>query len=1478
MVSPLSLSFFGLNTTSTTTSFGVDASLLTAWASARAGIGATDIVEVGADPNAPTSPWTPGYTPANAALAAAALAGKAFFDPKAARYADLSMGDDYRQLFAMYQGIKTLHALAEAAEGKNLSATERARIEAAFARGAAELQAYVGGASLDGVNVYQGDRVDASTSRLGIPVLTRDYTTPALVRGSVTGLIPGLPSDAKFDIVATTLAGTEKRVTIDLAEMGSIPRSLGSIVSFANAKLAGAGVQTRLAATNLAPKTQQVKVGSETVTRAYTGPGQWALKVNVNGGERIAFEAAATKPAFYVAGTTSNGGSLIKLEDSSGAAGQPIWVTRPDATQDAVGAFLAAGFLGAGAPYQTAPASAWETRTSVLVSDGETNTEPLLRAAGEAVLKVSLEDGRSLSITTAWRAADLEAWRIRDGESDDIGMLDDLAERLTQLLHEQGVAAGIDLFTTADGSGFSIFSGDGVKIDSLTISGRSINLEPGREPDGGFVGGLRGGIFARRFETGAVADIGDLFTGRQTFVFGMPGGAKTISIDGGEDGITAEALAEKLNAELLKKGVPAAASLVEDNGELKLRIDATHGVTSIDATVNGTARSGALLGPGAWADGGLPIAAAGQPYGDNLRTYTAAAASPFLTHTGDLNVLVTVATATGVKTVNVTVSAQERLDYPDAAPGEWNALFQQRLNDALNAAGLYVAGRGGDLSEFVIAEGTGQRLQSVTVNGDALGFEASAPAFGLGGAFDARRSFTSAEAASGVSDPIAALQSDPTVSITFDTVWGQKTVSASLEPGDPRTLEAAALRLNEALAAQGYDAGVAAVALAGGGAGLRLVTGGSDTISRMRTVALGAEMHATTLDPIDAASRTDDPIGAQSVAHRASRGATILAADPFAGTSIYQAPSFNAGAWFAGRGFDVSMGQGAKVEATRAVATGPDGSIYVLADVSGMAGDQPVKGKSDVALLKYDSAGKLIFSRLLGSAQEADGFALAVSADGKVAVAGSVTGAFAGAQAGKADSFVTLFDDEGQEVWTQRRGAAGDDRVTQLAFTQSGQLIATGVTNSAMQGQSALGGQDAYVRGFSAGGAVLFTHQYGTGGADSADALLIRDAGGGAIDIYTGGVENGRGVVRSFSYDPSSGLSAGASRDLGNFHNGALTSLAHDGTALYVGGAIGADRLTVAGTARGAVAGKEGFVARMDDDLVSTGLDRASYLGSAQDDTVAALAIVGGDIYALGKTGGALGGAGAAKTDNAFLARLDAEGDVAWTRTFNAGGGKLTPASLAVDASGASALDRLGLPKGEIAVEDSNLLVDRSSLRAGDEFSIAVDGGLARRITISASETMQTLARKIASAIGAAGSARVVTENGAQRIEITPRSGRAIQVSAGREGKNALPALGLVDGVIAVKTTAKGAIRTFGLGLTQADLRLDSAEAIAKAKVELSAALSILRQAYEALANPNAKELTAEERAKQEKMRGAVPSHLTQQLANYRAALARLTG
>ncbi|MDZ4363400.1 S1C family serine protease, partial [Brevundimonas sp.] len=59
--------------------------------------------------------------------------------------------------------------------------------------------------------------------------------------------------------------------------------------------------------------------------------------------------------------------------------------------------------------------------------------------------------------------------------------------------------------------------------------------------------------------------------------------------------------------------------------------------------------------------------------------------------------------------------------------------------------------------------------------------------------------------------------------------------------------------------------------------------------------------------------------------------------------------------WVEGRVSQTGLPEG--VETIRASATGPDGTLWLVADMKAGTGDQPIKGQQDVALLKIDARG-----------------------------------------------------------------------------------------------------------------------------------------------------------------------------------------------------------------------------------------------------------------------------------------------------------------------------------------------------------------------------------------------------------------------------------------------------------------------------------------------------------------------------------------
>jgi hypothetical protein len=578
----------------------------------------------------------------------------------------------------------------------------------------------------------------------------------------------------------------------------------------------------------------------------------------------------------------------------------------------------------------------------------------------------------------------------------------------------------------------------------------------------------------------------------------------------------------------------------------------------------------------------------------------------------------------------------------------------------------------------------------------------------------------------------------------------------------------------------------------------------------------------------------------------------------------------------------------ADVTKVHATATGSDGSLYVLGDVDGAVDGQNIKGTQDVALMKYDSAGNLLYTRTLGAANSATGLALAVSSTGQVAIAGSSTGALDADDKGddptKSDSFVTVFDASGNEQWTKLRGARENDQATAVAFGDDGTVYVAGQSQSNMPGAAEVGGQDGYLEAFKWNGKAadlsvvtpVFTTQFGSTGADKVSGIAISGS-----NVVIAGTDGADAVVRQFSLNPTGAPTLTATRDLGDLQGGGVIGVGFDSNGKVVVAGTAHNAALDAGTVTNASSGgSEAFVARLDAGLAPSSNDVVSYFGGSGDDTATGMAIQGTDVWLTGQVGSDLDGTTAVGKKDGYVARIDpSTGDAGFVRRFSATDGQTIPSSIAVDNSGSSALDRLGLPKGTLAYTDSQLVTAQTSLRAGDQFAIRTrEGGTAGTVTIAANDTMTTLAQKVARASDFQATVTVVTLNGQRQLQIKPLNDRStIEILPGPNGKNALGALGLETGV--VQTTSSGddkaddAKAIYGLKLDPS-MNLTTPDGAQAASVAMQAALTTIRAAYQAMTTANQPAAAVNPG----KTGGTVPAYLTAQIASYQAALNRLTG
>jgi hypothetical protein len=575
----------------------------------------------------------------------------------------------------------------------------------------------------------------------------------------------------------------------------------------------------------------------------------------------------------------------------------------------------------------------------------------------------------------------------------------------------------------------------------------------------------------------------------------------------------------------------------------------------------------------------------------------------------------------------------------------------------------------------------------------------------------------------------------------------------------------------------------------------------------------------------------------------------------------------------------------------KASTTGADGSLYLLADASGAVGGAPTPGAQGVALLKYDSAGQLVYSKVLSQGPDATGYSLAVAADGTVAVAGTNTTPPADITSqASTNAFLQVFAPDGSTAWTRSVPALGGTAAASgVAIGADGSVYLSGTTTGSVGDQIPHGSSDSFIQGFKADGTATFTQQFGSSGVNTSAGLAYDQATG---SLYAAGLENGHAVVRSFQLNGTASPSATATRDLGVADS--VVGVGVQNGQVAVAGNVSAASLN-AGTVTQPFAGQgDAFVANIAASLTPAASDNVAYLGAAgATEKATGFAFAGGQGYVTGTLADDPHSVDAPNATEGFVTAVAAgTGAITYSARLAGANGQAAPSSIAVGTTGASALDLLGLPEGAINAAQSDLIVANTSIRAGDSFYVrTAPGGPQTPVTITAKDTLTTLADKLNNALGYAGTATVLTAGTGSKLEITSSGSSAYieldGVSAFQDptatGSSAdvLGALGLPAGIIrTVKTVQNGLtdpsqLRNYGLDLPSA-LSIDTAAGAQAASNALASAMYTIQQAYQDLASPPT--LASEAAAKAQGQAGTVPTYLTNEIANYQAGLDRLLG
>ena len=520
------------------------------------------------------------------------------------------------------------------------------------------------------------------------------------------------------------------------------------------------------------------------------------------------------------------------------------------------------------------------------------------------------------------------------------------------------------------------------------------------------------------------------------------------------------------------------------------------------------------------------------------------------------------------------------------------------------------------------------------------------------------------------------------------------------------------------------------------------------------------------------------------------------ASDPSAG--IYIAGTNNVGDYASGftRKFE-DLDNAAPTDAFRseidstegdnaqAVAVDSEGYVYTVGTTAGDLEGQVNQGTNDAYLRKYDAAGQLVWSRMLGATDDAGGFSVAVDSNDDVVIAGSVRGSLsATAYGGNYDSFVTKYDSTGAEQWTRQAAPYANDSALALTTDSSGNIFVAGQSFSEIgSGVTHAGGGDGYITKLDTDGTLVWNKQFGGTGDDRATAIVLDGSG----NVYVAGENDGNAVLRRY-VDSDASQTPDWEVDLGSLDtDGTVTGIAVGSSGnVYVSGQT--TNTALAGSIVNAHSGgSDGFVSQIVDSGASAAVGWTTYVGSSSSDTVNGVAVkpsAGADeIYLTGATEGALDGGAAATVQDAFVMKLDNTGTQVWVDQEH-GAVSQSGNAIVFDSDATSVVSRLGLPTGELPVDPPTEVLSLTTLRPGQYFSIRVDGGETKRIEVETDDTLGFLSYKINKALGTAGTSTIERGIDDSALKIEAKHGAVVEIIAGADGFDALSPLGLSEAVL----------------------------------------------------------------------------------------------
>ena len=164
------------------------------------------------------------------------------------------------------------------------------------------------------------------------------------------------------------------------------------------------------------------------------------------------------------------------------------------------------------------------------------------------------------------------------------------------------------------------------------------------------------------------------------------------------------------------------------------------------------------------------------------------------------------------------------------------------------------------------------------------------------------------------------------------------------------------------------------------------------------------------------------------------------------------------------------------------IAIGNDGSIFLTGSTDGNLNGQIHNGQTDAFIMKLDSNGNELWTKLFGTDVDDEGYSVNISKDGSIFLLGETRGNLNGkTNNGDNDSFAIKLDSNGNEIWTKLFGTNLSDIAWRGTFDEN--VYLWGETHGNLNGEinnSLNNGEDAFLIKVDSNGDEIWTTLIGT--------------------------------------------------------------------------------------------------------------------------------------------------------------------------------------------------------------------------------------------------------------------------------------------------------------------------------------------------------------------------------------------------------------